>query len=278
MQKQSALIIGASDLGTACALRLFHTGVQVVILEKDCPLDIYHSRSFSNAIFSGFKTIENITAKTYAQVLEEDSLKPNSNISDFIKFTILNREIPVMVETDKSYLKQLEVDYSIVCNPVLFENIKNDLPEEIKVIGFGKEFNTDNITYTICNAGQQFGRVLYAYNELSNSESKIILNKKDISEQIKAPLEGVFQSSKSVNDLIHEKEEIGRINDIPILSPALGRITGILNSGVIIPVGTVFVEIDTSHSGQSGHVLSRDSFCLAGAVLEAILYDVKLLN
>lgn len=278
MQKQSVLIIGASDLGTACSLRLFHAGLQVIILEKDCPLDIYHSRSFSSTVYSGFKSINNIKAKTYARALEEDILKANSDISDFIKFTTLNREIPVITETDKSFLKKIKLNYIIVCDLVLFENIKNNLPENIKIIGFNTEIDTKNFSYTICNAGSYFGRAFYAFNELSSSETKVHLNKKDIFKQIKAPLEGVFKSSKSIDDLIHEKEEIGKINDIPILSPELGRISGILNSGVIIPAGTVFVEINTSHSGQSGYVLSRDSFCLAGAVLEVILYDFQLLD
>lgn len=278
MQKLSVLIIGSSDLGTACALRLFRAGFHVVILEKDYPLDIYHSRSFSSTVYSGFKSINNIKAKTYAQILEEDMLKPNLTITDFIKFTTLNREIPVITEKDKTFLKKIKLNYIVVCDLVLFKNIKDNLPEDIRIIGFDAEINTKNFTYTICNIGAYFGRVLYAFNELSSSEIKVHLYKKNIYEQIKTPLEGVFQSSKSIDDLIHKKEEIGKINNIPILSPELGRINGILNSGVIIPAGTVFVEIDTSHSGQSGYVLSRDSFCLAGALLEVILYDIQLLD
>ena len=284
MPRQTVLIVGASDLGTACALRLFHSGFHIVIIEKDCPFDIYHSRSFSSAVFSGSRTIENVKAKTYAQALDEDALKPDSNISDFLKFTILNREIPVMLESEKSYLRQLSADYCIICQPNLYEKIKSDISEECKIIGFAEDINMRDNAYTICNSGQNFGRVLYANDELLIAESNITQHKKDIYYQIKAPIEGVFQSSKSIDELIREKEEIGKIGNIPILSPVLGRISGILNSGVIIPAGIVFVEIDTSHSGMSGYLLFRDSFCLSGAVLEAIMHDsdlnktVKFLN
>lgn len=276
MSNPTVLIAGVSDLGTACALRLFQTGLHIIIIEKDCPLDIYHSRSFSSTVFSGSITIDNIKTKTYAQALDEDTLKPDSDVFNFIQFTTLNREIPVLLESDSSYLRQTQIDYCILCETSLYENIKNNLPEECKIIGFAEEINMEKYAYSICNSGPHFGRVLYTNSELLSTESHIIQNEKEIYHQIKAPIEGVFQSSKSIDDLIHEKEEIGKIGDIPILSPALGRISGILNSGIIIPAGSVFVEIDTSHSGLSGHFLSRNSFCLAGAVLEAIMYDINI--
>jgi len=272
----TVLIVGASDLGTACALRLFRSGLHVIIIEKDCPLDIYHARSFSNAVFSGSKTIDAITAKTYAQVLEEDALNSGSTVTNFIQFAVLNREIPVLTESDKVYLNHSNINYCIVCEPVLYKKIIHALPEETSLIGFASEKKPDSYAYTICNSGANFGRVFYANDALLNTTSDISLNKKEKYQQIKAPLEGVFQSSKSIDELIHEKEEIGKVDDIPILSPFLGRISGVLNSGVIISAGTVFAEIDVSHSGLSGHFLSRDSFCLAGAVLEAVMYDSKL--
>lgn len=276
MQKRSALLVGASELGTACVLRLFRAGIQILILEKDSPLDIYHSRSFSSAAFSGMKSIENIVAKTFAKSLDEGNIKTDSNIIDFIKFSLQNREIPMILESDASYLSQLVIDYIIICNLSLYETVRGQLSADSVSIGFEKEIDSDNYNYTICNTGPHFGRVLYAFDEPHGPDDNFTIKKKDKFEQVKAPLEGVFQSSKTINELVHEKEEIGKINEIPILSPVLGRINGILNSGVIIPAGAVFVEIDTSHSGFSAHVLSKDSICLSGAVLEGIMYDIRL--
>lgn len=276
MQKFKALIVGASELGTACALRLVRAGIQIVLLEKDSPLDIYHSRSFSGAVFSGSKSIENLNVKTFSKALDDDVLDTNSTILDFIQFSLQNREVPIVMETDAPHLRQLPIDFTVVCSSNLYANVKEKISENSKVIGFDEVLNSAKYAYTICNAGSHFGRVIYPFYEMAGSIEKKPIHKKDIYERVKAPLEGVFQSSKSINDLIHEKEEIGKINDIPILSPALGRISGILNSGAIVPAGSVFVEIDISLSGQSAHVLSKDSFCLAGAVLEAILYNIQL--
>ena len=270
------VIIGASDLGTACALKLMRAGLDVIILENNLPLDIYHSRSFSSAVFSGIKSIENITARTFAHVMDEGAMNPHSNLPEFIDYTILNRNIPVILETDKSYLRQLSIDFTIACDDDLFEQVRNYLPEGSMTLGFNKENNPGDFSYTICDEGAYLGRVLYPFIERTDAISKASFINKQNFERIKAPIEGVFQSSKLVDELIHEKEEIGKINEIPILSPELGRISGILNSGIIVPAGRVFVEIDTSHSGQSGNLLSRNSLCLAGAVLEALLYDHSL--
>jgi hypothetical protein len=87
-----------------------------------------------------------------------------------------------------------------------------------------------------------------------------------------APLEGVFISHNTIGDKIAEREEVGSINEIPILAPRNGLLSGLLHSGhfvkshqplfEIIPAGT---RIDLSKQ-TSVHCLA-----IAGGILEAIL-------
>jgi len=276
VRKIQALIIGASDLGTACALRLAHAGIQIVLIENDCPLDIYQSRSFSGAVFSGSKTIEGVTAGTIAKSIAGDNLAKNANVEEFITYTLKNREIPLVQASDSGYLKTFSIDYIIVTDETLYKNISIHLYDNSTSVGFDTDADSRKYIYTICNAIFYFGRVIYPHIGPAPLPEKRARHVMDSYEKIKSPIEGVFQSVKSVNDSIHEKEEIAKINEIPILSPVNGRISGILNSGVIVPAGAEFVEIDKSYSGIPGNVISKDSMCLAGAVLEAILYDQNL--
>jgi len=96
------------------------------------------------------------------------------------------------------------------------------------------------------------------------------------SEIVRAPLEGVFTTNCMLDGWIHEKQELGRINDIPILSPLSGKITGLLNSGLIIPGGTAFAEVCPATKSISAKRISVQSYAMAGGVLEAILYDIQL--
>ena len=118
---------------------------------------------------------------------------------------------------------QLSVDYSIVCDSVLYDNIREYLNENSVSIGFEKEIDSDNYAYTICNAGTHFGRILYAFAEPSISADKNVFHTKDNFERVKAPLEGVFQSSKAINELIHEKEEICKKPGSPFIYYVWGR-------------------------------------------------------
>ena len=81
---------------------------------------------------------------------------------------------------------------------------------------------------------------------------------------------------KHINDHVQEKEELARINNIPILAPESGRLVGILNSGILVPGGTDFAEIAPFHSCAYGHLIPTDAWAIAGAVLEVILYDMNL--
>ncbi|MEJ2054772.1 MAG: hypothetical protein P8X42_12700, partial [Calditrichaceae bacterium] len=161
MRKVRALVVGASDLGTACVLRLVRAGIKAVILEHDCPLDIYHSRSFSSAVFSGSKTIDGITAKTYARALDESNIQGDTTLSGFVDYTLQNREVPIVLASDKENIKRIAFNYIIISDAALFDELPQNLNESARLIGFHKTINTGKFSYTVCNALNFFGRVFY---------------------------------------------------------------------------------------------------------------------
>lgn len=276
MQTPLVLIIGASDLGTACILRLARAGMRILVLENDHPIDLYHSRSFSAAGFSGKRAIEDVTARTFANAISEEIISEKSSIMDFVKFQLANREVPFITNLDQIITGELDINYVVISSNTLNEKFYKQYPDGSKIIGFSNALDGSRYTYTICNKGLNLGRVIYPFNSDNFYSEEPKREKNNDVERIKAPIEGVFKADKTINDLIHEKEKIGTIAEIPILSPTSGRVTGILNSGIIIPAGIEFVEINSSPKMSNGNNLSQISFCLAGGALEAILYDLHL--
>lgn len=277
MGAETVLITGCSDLGTACALRLFRAGFRIILIEYDRPPDIYHTRTFGAAAYSGCKTIEKVTARTIANAVEIGSIEPEASLHHFISFQSANREISLLSQSDSSILSEINIDYTLIANSELYKSIKENLPES-KLIGFSSSQSLQACGggYIISDEAPYFGRVIYPFldDEFIKPDTKS--RRKETLLQVKAPIEGVFTASKTVSDRVNKKEEIGKIGDIPILAPVDGQISGMLNSGIIITATTVFAEIDFSGGVKDVNIIPKENFCLAGAVLEAVLYDKQL--
>jgi len=276
VHKTTVCILGAGEVGTACALRLFRAGFALCMVEKYPPTDIYFHHNFSAALFSGKKTINNITARTLSGSIEAGNVAPEIALHDFLSYQLANREIALLNESQSKELKNFSVDYIVKSCNEPFAKLESYLEAEAKGIVVGRDENTAVAHYTVANDILYHGRVIYPF--LSDSmETPVKMEARQTRcLQIKAPLEGVFSTFRRVDDFIREKEELGRINDLPILSPASGHISGLLNSGLMVGAKTVFAEVNTAKDFVSALSLPPKAFALAGGVLEAICYDLHL--
>lgn len=273
---KTVLIIGSGDIGTACALRLFHAGFRVIILESEQPLDIHHTRTFSEVAYLGYKAIQGVTARTIANVIESDDLQPDSTLTGFVRYQLTNREIAFIALPDASGLTELDISYAVVTQPEMETLIKAHLSESVKRIGFIRALPDNSYHYAIAADDRHYGNVVYPFlqDEISAQPEKTLPVENTY--PVKAPIEGVFTTIRTVNEQIIERDEIGKINDIAILAPASGRLSGLLNSGIIIKAKTIFAEISLRRDNAHFHIIPKEAFCLAGGVLEAIMYDLKM--
>jgi xanthine dehydrogenase accessory factor len=275
VQKKNVCIIGSGTDGTACALRLFRAGFGIMIIEKSPPVDIYHHLTFSRAYFSGKRSIDGITARTLPGAIEA-GLEPDIQIKDFVDFQIKNREIALLTHEQVLFLKNIQIDYLVLTDSQVLADDIIHISNNTKLICIGFNENVADCRYRIANDPVHFGQVLYPFLDDKAFSSKEINGTSESDNIIKAPLEGVFTTLKQVGDNIYEKDEAGRINDIPILSPFAGRITGLLNSGLFIQSKTIFAEVNPVKNIISTSVLPQSSFALAGGVLEAVIFDSLL--
>jgi xanthine dehydrogenase accessory factor len=89
---------------------------------------------------------------------------------------------------------------------------------------------------------------------------------------LKSPLEGVFQTDKRIGDEVQEREKIGMINDINILAPNTGYLTGLLHSGHFVLSGQPLFElISYQKTRETLNLLPANCRSIAGGILEAVL-------
>ncbi len=270
MPDQRILIAGSNDIATATAVRLYRSGFPVILLTTPHPLDIHHKRTFSAAAYSGIKSVLQVTAVTFAGSIEQGDISEELTVEEFVQFTHSNRRIPILMPDDLDKLATDSIAYLFVAEAELSALLPDLLQTQSVQIGLEGEAEA---RYSVYAKGPCKGQVKYAFLEEDCSDKGG--GQKD-AETVRAPLEGVFTSQHTAGDLIHEKQELGRINEIPILSPAAGVINGLLNSGALIPAGTVFAEIASVGSTVSARHLPEEAFAVAGGVLEAVLFDQNL--
>ncbi len=270
------LITGSGDLATAAALRLFRSGYEVTLFASDHPIDVHHNRTYSNGVYNGEKTIEQVTACTRSGSAAKGDCAPETPLSEFIAFTHSNRQIPIITQEDLSAIAALQFDYIFTADTLFFEKLPSRIIDNSILISKAEDAAARISRYQICIDPVYLGKVIYPFNKedfLDCSTKNVDSEQK---ETVRAPLEGVFTTDTTIGSFIHEKQELGRINDIPILSPAAGKISGLLNSGLIIPAGTVFAEICSISNPAPAKLIPAEASAVAGGVLEAILFDLNL--
>jgi xanthine dehydrogenase accessory factor len=271
MMKQ-VIILGASDRATAAAIRLFRSGFAVIIVEKDLPFNLYYTRTFSRVVQSGYALLDAVPARTVANAVESELISEKIKIEEYAPFAIANREIPLILESEVNNKVFEPADYVLVTDDVLFAKTSSFISEKSVLIGF--DDSQVDCLYSIATLSPLTGMVRYPFLDERLGDHDPVKQKAFC--RVHLPLEGLFVAMKQINDHVQEKEELARINDIPILAPESGRLVGILNSGILVPSGTDFAEIAPFHSSAYGHLIPTEAWAIAGAVLEVILYDMNL--
>ena len=270
-------ILGAGDLGTACALRLFRSGFKVIIVNQMISQNIHYSRNFLGAIYSGAKKINGVQVRTSADLFQREEMSFENFENSFLPFLLNNNEIPLLTEDEIASLSTIKIEYLIVTDEDLFAFSMNNgiIGDDTKVIIFDSlEIKKGN--YIIRHDGLVNYPFLKDDFEVTKTDKITIEPKLDY---IKAPIEGVFISQKDINSILHLKEEIGKIGDISILSPYGGKLTGLINSGAIVTAGTDLAEISPLRENRNdGKIIPEKQTLLAGGVLEALLFDLNLRN
>ncbi len=269
MSIPTVLICGTDDLATACALRLFRAGFKPVLLAALVPYDLHYFRTFTRAVYAGAKTIDSIRARTWSNVLEQDLLPMHGNLNDFIQFTLLNNELPIVQPKDVKRGFVFSAEYVVCLDSAIFTVFKKNFTDSAVLIGLQGETIKDT-HYQISVHKNYLGRVIYPFNK-DAFETVVTISSKNTT--IKAPSAGIFQALKEPGQPVFTGDEIGLIDDLPLTSTSNGIIEGQLNSGIFVPAGQPVVEIGSEEHADRLRILPSTAFAIAGGVLEAILFD-----
>ncbi len=263
------VIMGAGDRGTAAALRLYHSGFHPILLERAQPTDLHFIRNFSDVVYSERKTVENVQAEVVLPATAD------RNLNEQLQNCSANRIIPVintLTAGDKEILKRLKPDILIDCTRSFSKTRTTDLDwgDFPCVIRIGFIYNVGVDSHYVIGDFQQYHGMVFSSRHQITPEYPALDN------VLKSPLEGAFQTEKRIGDQVQEREKIGLINNINILAPHVGYITGLLHSGHFVLSGQPLFElISYQKTREALTMLPANCRSIAGGIMEAVLRNLS---
>ncbi|MBU3915108.1 EF2563 family selenium-dependent molybdenum hydroxylase system protein [bacterium] len=260
LRELNICIKGAGEMASGIACRLYAANIRrIVMLEIPEPMAIRQKVSFCQAVNQGEQTIENITAVR------------TQNRHDILAAW---NDHKISIRVDPLWNTIDEISFDVVIDAILAKkNLGTHKKEAPLVIGMGPGFeaNVDSHVVIETHRGHSLGKAIYSGTADKDTGIPSDINGYSDERVIKSPVEGVFQTEKSIGDLVKTGESIGTVGSENIMAKIDGVIRGLLTAGITVSKDTKMADIDPRGNISYCDTISDKARALGGAVLEVIM-------
>ena len=257
---------GGGDLASGVALRLHHTGFQIVILELEKPLAVRRTVSFSEAVYEGEYTVEGVTARLVSP--------------DQFQVTLEANEIPVLIDPNANILRN-----QFLTNPrstfVIDARLLKTTPDPLDVnvplhIGLGPGFSAGENCHAVIETRRShtLGRVYWSGVTQPDSGQP----DGDPRRVLRAAAAGILVAHAAIGDTLKEGQLVAEIGDQKITSPFDGVLRGIIRPGIEVSEGMKIGDIDPRSDVSACWLVSDKALSVGGGVLEAVMIKLNELD
>lgn len=262
-----AIILGGGDLASGVALRLYRSGIPVIITELPEPIMVRRLVSFGEAMYRGEFSVEGITAQRTEQV----SCLPS----------ILEQgKIPVMHFSVETLLANLAPESPTV---VIDARMRKKPPEFDRnlatlVVGLGPGFVAGENCHAVIETqrGHMLGRVLWRGEALNDTGIPDRVNQFDYERVLRSPVDGIFEAFADIGDYLKPGQLVARVASEGVFAPFTGVLRGMLHAGLHVHKNMKIGDVDPRNDPRYVTLVSDKSLAIGGAVLETILSRSEL--
>jgi len=269
--KDLIIVRGGGDLATGTIYKLKKSGFPVLILEVENPSAIRRNVAFSEAIYQGQQTVEDMTC------FLADSLQQAENFLQEGKLTILVDPKGEAIAN----LRPLAVVDAIIAKRNL-GTAKTMAPITVALgPGFVAGEDVDAVIET--KRGHILGRVIWSGSAAPNTGVPGLIGGFGKERVMHSPAQGILKNVKKITDTVMKGEVIAVIETesavVPVEASLDGILRGLIRDGYPVTKGFKIADIDPrSEEYNNCFTISDKARCIAGGVLEAILQLKKEKN
>ncbi len=253
------VIRGAGDIATGVALRLWRTGMRVVMTDLEQPTAIRRTVAFSQAVIHGEAVVEDaaaLRADSPAQALE-----------------LLERGmIPVLADPQGTCVPALRPD-AVVDAILAKKNLGTRITDAPVVVGVGPGFTAGEDCHAVVETmrGHYLGRALYQGSAQPNTGIPGLIGGFAGERVLRAPADGTFHQFLDIGSQVKQGDTAGEVDGVPMLCTLDGVLRGILPEGTPVHKGMKAGDIDPRCKPEHCTCASDKALAVGGGVLEAIL-------
>ncbi len=267
MKRKLIIVRGGGDLATGVIHRLWSAGFPVTILEASHPTAIRRQVAYSEAVYEGSATVEEVRA---VRCENPESIR-----------TVLEAgEIPLLVDPKGAYIPFLNP--GVVVDAIIAKrNLGTNRSMAPLTIGLGPGFvageDVDFVIETM--RGHNLGRIIRRGSAAPNTGVPGVIGGYGAERVLHAPGEGVLISCHGIGDYVLRGERIaeirGKEKSFPVEAGISGLIRGLIRDGFWVSKGMKIADIDPRREEyENCFTISDKARCIAGSVLELVCrYD-----
>ena len=203
---QDALVIvkGAGDLASGVIARLHRAGFAVVATELEQPTTVRRTVAFSEAVYAGEVTIEDVRARRLTN-LEEIQQAWNDGV------------VPVLVDPHWAVVQALRP--AVLVDAIMAKrNLGTHLSDASVVIGLGPGFTAGIDVHAVVetNRGHDLGRVLWQGAAEPDTGVPGLIDGHSVHRILRAPVAGVLRDGKAIGDHVEAGEAVCSVEGVPV--------------------------------------------------------------
>lgn len=258
------IVRGGGDLATGTIYKLKKCGFPVLILEVESPSAIRRNVAFSEAVYTGSHTVEDMTCY-FAKSLQEASQR------------LLEGKLAVVVDPVGEAISKLK-PLAVVDGILAKKNLGTNRAMAPITVALGPGFTAGEDVDAVIETkrGHNLGKVLWEGSAAPNTGIPGIISGYGKERVIHCPAKGILRNIKKITDTVSEGEiiavvetEIGRL---PVHATLNGILRGLIRDGYPVTSGFKIADIDPRIQEYNNcFTISDKARCIAGGVLEAIL-------
>ena len=262
--KNLIIVRGGGDLATGTIHKLYKCGFPVLILEVETPSAIRRNVAFSEAVYEGQQTVENVTCYRADSVSHAAALLQEGKLA-------------VLVDPKGASISELApmagVD-AILAKKIL--GTGKDMAPITVALGPGFEAGVHVDAVIETQRGHHLGRVLRAGCAAPNTGIPGIIGGFGKERVLYSPAAGVLKNICKITDTVKKGDVIAEVEtqegNVPILATMDGLLRGLIRDGYPVSKGFKIADIDPRvEEYQNCFTISDKARCIAGGVVEAIL-------
>lgn len=254
------VIRGAGDIATGIALRLFRSGIKIVMTDLPQPTSIRRTVCFSEAIRHGSATVEGVEAVLAKDAAEAKTLAESGRVA-------------VLADPQADCVRELKPD-ALVDAILAKKNLGTRITDAPVVVTVGPGFTAGADCHAAVETmrGHTLGRVLYEGSPLPNTGVPGVIAGYAAERVLRAPAAGVFEPKLEIGAQVKKGDVAAVVDGKPMLCRIDGCLRGLMQEGAVVFEGMKCGDVDPRGIPDNCTTASDKAIAVGGGVLEAILH------